>query len=298
MTTLHTVDDLLRIVRENEAFRAALRHELLTEELLALPGQFVAMMEEVSGLRKTQNSMLETQNAMLEEMAEFRKTQNAMMETQNAMLEEMAEFRKTQNAMLETQNAMLEEQRETRKDIRALHRMYRQQHEDFGRFRGNYASSAMRGNDFEIARLFSRLRGFRRIRIRPLTRTELSDMLDDHYDALDALGLRERAWLTFQKPDLIAEITALKSAEPGFYIAVEASYTGDREDSLRATDHAKILRCATGLDSYPIVASVRMGPNIKTSIFHDVAKFVEAQDADAVLWYQLAERELAPPNPC
>ena len=250
-----------------------------------------AMLEEQAEFRRIQNAMLETQNAMLEEQAEFRRTQNAM-------LEEQAEFRRIQNAMLETQNAMLEEQREVRGDIKALHGMYRQQHEDFGRFRGNYAVSTMRENDFEIARIFSRLRGFRRIRIRPLTRVELSDMLDDHYDAVDALGLRERAWITFQNPDLIAEITGLRSANPGFYIAVEASYTGDSEDTLRATDHAKILRRATGLDSYAVVASVRLGPGVKSSIFNDVSRFVEARDEDAVLWYQLDEEKLEPFDPC
>ncbi len=340
MTTINTIDDLLRIARENEGFRAAMRRELLTEELLALPSQFAAMREtqnamletqnrilaELAETRQTQAAMLETQNAMLEEQAEFRRTQNAMLEeqagfrrTQNAMLEEQAEFRRTQNAMLETQNAiletqnamleeqaefrrtqnaMLEEQREVRGDIKALHGMYRQQHEDFGRFRGNYAVSTMRENDFEIARIFSRLRGFRRIRIRPLTRVELSDMLDDHYDAVDALGLRERAWITFQNPDLIAEITGLRSANTGFYIAVEASYTGDREDTLRATDHAKILRRATGLDSYAVVASVRLGPGVKSGIFNDVSRFVEARDEDAVLWYQLDEEKLEPFDPC
>ena len=263
MTTINTIEDLLQVVRENEVFRAAMRRELLTEELLALPSRFADM-------QNTQNDMLETQNRILADLAETR----------------------------QIQNDMLGEQRGLRRDVQALHDMYRQQHEDFGRFRGNYASYAMRRNDFEIARLFSRLRGFRHINIRPLTRTELSDILDDHYDAVEDLGLRDRAWLTFQRPDLVAEVTGRKSSEPGFYIAVEASYTGDREDALRATDHAKIVGCATGLASYAIVAAVRMGPNINTSIFHDAAKLIEAQDEDAVLWYQLAESELAPPDVC
>ena len=71
----------------------------MTDEVLALPGQFAEM-------QKTQNEML-----------------------------------KTQNEMLKTQNKLLEGQSEIREDIRALHRMYRRQHDDLGRFRGNYAGA-------------------------------------------------------------------------------------------------------------------------------------------------------------
>lgn len=40
MVIINTSDDLIRIVRENSEFRAAMRRELLTEELLDLPRRF------------------------------------------------------------------------------------------------------------------------------------------------------------------------------------------------------------------------------------------------------------------
>ena len=40
MVTINTSDDLIRVVRENPEFRAAMRRELLTEELLELPRRF------------------------------------------------------------------------------------------------------------------------------------------------------------------------------------------------------------------------------------------------------------------
>ncbi len=296
--TIETTEDLLRIARENAEFRAALRRELLTEDLLALPSQFAKMLEtqnrmlaELTETRETQAKMLETQNRMLAELAETR-------ETQANMLEEQAGFRESQANMLEIQNRMLAEQKEMRVDLHSLHRMYRQQHEDMGRFRGNYAFSAMRRNQYDIARPFSRLMGFRRMSLRPLTSAELSDILRERYESVDALGLRDRSWETFQNPDLIAEVTGLINSKTGFYIAVEASYTGDREDALRASDHAKILRHATGKESYAVVAAVRLGPGLKSSIFNDVSRFVEARDEDAVLWHQLDEERLEPLDPC
>ena len=283
MTTIDTIEDLLRLVRENEEVRAALRREVLTEELLALPAQFIAM-------RETQASMQQTQNAILDR-------QTSMQESFVAMQESLVALQESFVAMLETQNSMLEELREMRRDISALHGMYRQQHEDFGRFRGSYAADAARRNRGEIALIFARLRGMRNLRVRALDSDERSDMLDEHYDAVTALNLRDRAWQTFDVPDLIAEVTARRSSAPGFYIAIEASYTGDMEDLLRATDHAKILRSATGLDAYPIVAGVRIGPSIRDKVFEDVTHFIRINDEDTALWYQISEAHMEPPDP-
>ena len=290
MTTIDTIDDLLRLVREDEDVRAALRREILTEELLALPAQFIAMqetqsviLERMASLEERQNSMQETQNSMLERLASLEERQNSMQETQNSMLE--------------TQNSILEEIRDIHKSISALHGMFRQQHEDFGRFRGGYAADAARRHRGQIAGIFARLRGMRYLRIRELSSEERSDLLDEHYDAVFALNLRERAWLTFDVPDLVAEVTARRSSTPGFYIAVEASYTGDTEDLQRATEHAKILRTATGKDAYAVVAGVRIGPNILGKVYHDVTDFIYEDDEDTALWYQLTEAHFEPFDP-
>ena len=232
--------------------------------------------------------MLETQNAILERQASIE-------ETQNAMLESIASLQERQNSMLETQNAILEELREMRRDISALHGMFRQQHQDFGRFRGNYAHDAARNDRGEIARLFARLRGMRgHLRIRALDSEELSDMLDERYEDVLALNLRDRAWETFYVADLIAEVTERRTSAPGFYIAVEASYTGGDEDMLRATDHAKILRAATGLDAYPVVAGVRIGPSLRGKTLKDASHLFYTSGEDDALWYQLVEDDLEP----
>ncbi len=50
MTTINNIEDLLRIVRENEEFRAAMRRELLTDEILELPKN-LALYVEATNLR-------------------------------------------------------------------------------------------------------------------------------------------------------------------------------------------------------------------------------------------------------
>ncbi len=263
-TMINTADDLVRAVRENEEFRAAMRRELLTEELLELPRRF----EEY---REANDRRLDT-----------------LIESVNTLTQHSQSTDKRFDTLIQLQTDM-------RGDIRALHEMYRRQHEDFGRFRGNYAEAAMLKNGGTIAWMIGRQRGLRRTFYRPFGVEELGGLLGDNYDAVDALHLRDRAWRTFQNPDLVAEVTELrKRDEPLYYIAVEASYTGGIEDTQRATDHARILRSATGLDAYAIVAAVREGPDIEGSVFHSITEFVASDDEDAVFLYQLTEEELEP----
>ncbi len=115
MTTIDNIEDFLRIVREDEGMRSAVRRELLTEELLELPAR-------VASMSKTQDSMLETQNSLLKDLADLRKTQDSILETQNSILEtqnfllkDLADLRKTQDSMLETQNSLLKDLADLRK---------------------------------------------------------------------------------------------------------------------------------------------------------------------------------------
>ncbi len=48
MTTINTVEDFLRAMRENAELRSAVRRELLSEELLALPQRFAELTEAFS----------------------------------------------------------------------------------------------------------------------------------------------------------------------------------------------------------------------------------------------------------
>ena len=228
--------------------------------------------ESLAETRATQNEMLKVQAEILtslaetrESLAETRATQNEMLKVQAEILKSLAETRETQNEMLKAQREMLEEQANVRQDIGALHGMYRRQHEDFGRFRGNYAIDATRRNEADIALLLSKssAHGFRRVSMRDFSQTDINNFLAENYDAIDALGLRERAWNTFLKGDIIARVTELMGDTPGFYLAVEASYTSDIEDLRRAVDHAKMLRCAGDLAAYAVVAGVRKNSSVE-----------------------------------
>ena len=284
MVAIHTSEDIIRALREDPDLLDQVRRAVMTDDVLALPGQFA--------------EMLDTQNRILADLAETRQTQAEMVDIQNRILADLDHTRRTVAEMLHTQNGILASQEEMRRDIREQHRMYRRQHDDLDNFRGNYSYNAAKKNSLEIAHLFVGLHGLRRARCRVLTEDELGDMLDKNVGAVEELGLRDRAWRTFENADVIAAVTERNSVEPRFYISIEASYTGDMEDVLRATDHAKILRRSTGLEAYAVVTSVRLTPGIEGSVFYDVTEFLDANDEDVPLWYRLGESEpdLPPPR--
>ena len=193
---------------------------------------------------------------------------------------------------------------EARKDINGLGESFRREVRAQSSYRGNYAQRAAIGSNYDIARLFADLRGMRLIKTRRVFGATTEDWLANNVSVVDSLNLRDRAWGTFLTPDDIAEVRDLQvpnESDPAFYIVVEASYTGEEEDILRATDHAKIVHAITGLDAYPVVAAVvlddRMGTETRGRLYDDLDKFVNANDRDAAFWYRLNSADLRPPEP-
>ena len=271
---------VFRALQEDAELLAEVRRLVLTDEVLAMPGQLA--------------DVIERQDRAEGQLAEVIRVQNALLETQNRILSD-------QDDMLETQGRLLEGQDEMRGDIRALHGMYRRQHDDQSRFRGGYADRGARKNSPDIVGLFARHLGIspRQLNISELSEAERKDMIGQNLEALRELDTSDTAWLTFPRGDVIARITDWdENGADAFYIAIEASYTGSRRDAQRAVDHAKILRRATGQDAYPVVAAVRMAPSAESMVSDDVAQFVETGNEDFAFWYQLGEEGMEPPDVC
>ena len=132
MTTINTTDELMALLRENQEFREAVRREILTEDLIGLPGEFASMSDRQNDILRIQSTMADVQKTMGENIVELQQTQNRILETQNQLLETQSRTQQTQNQLLETQNRMLKQLENV--DLR-VDRMGR----DFGNFWGNYA---------------------------------------------------------------------------------------------------------------------------------------------------------------
>ena len=312
MVTIHTAQDFIHALREDPDLLDQVRQAIMTDEVLALPKQFAALLQtqnrilaELAESRQTQADIQATQSKILADQEESRQTQAAILQTQAAMQREIVTLLQTQNRILadqevsrKSQENMGDDIRALHTDIRALHGMYRQQHEDFGRFRGNYAIDAARDNDYMIINPIMRALGMRgKPRYKRLREDDRNSILDQNFEAIESLGLSESVWETFMRPDLIVQITERGSDEPGFYIAMEASYTADAKDKRRAVEHAKVLR-TTGWDAYAVVASVRLGPSVADTLIRTVKEFIESGDEESALWFWLEEERLEPLPPC
>ncbi len=166
--------------------------------------------------------------------------------------------------------------------------------------RRNYAIDAARQSDMAIARLFAHRHGLRQINLRALSDNERRMMLVENQTELAGLDLRAPLGDTFLRPDFIAEVTDLVYADqPRYYIAAEASFTAHDRDIERATDHAKIIRCATGLNAYAVIAAVRLDPHIDSDlVLEDAEEYLNANNENTALWYPLPETDLEPLDPC
>ena len=297
MNTLNTIEDFLRVVREDAEIRAAVRRELLTDELLALPERVSALMKSFEAHREITNQHKEDTDRRFDIVINRLDGQDETLrqhkEDTDRRFDIVINRLDTQKEDTDRQFGIVVNR------LDRQHDMYRRQHDDLGRFRGNYAISAARNSDGEIAGLFARLRGMgRMLQVRRLGKEERDAMLNDNLDAVESLALRDSVWLGFPRADIIAEVMDRRNPGPGFYIAVEASYTVGIEDVLRATNHARILRRVTGQDAYAVVAGVRMGPSVEDGAFDDIERFAAEDDEDTAFWYQINEDDLEPPDPC
>ena len=284
MATIDNTDDLLRLVREDSNFRATMRRELLTAELLEVPQRLTALEQSTAALIEYTNAT----NRRLDNI-----------EADITVIKDDINVMKGDITVMKNDVSVIKD------DINGLGEAFRQEVRAQSSYRGAHAQTAANRDRVRISNLFAKFHAIRRTDAMPVRRNRLKTWLQgENAEVVEALNLRDRAWETFLEPDIVAAVHDLMAdddAEPAFYIVVEASYTGEAEDIDKAIDHAKIVHAVTGLDAYPIVAAVRlddkMEPEMRSRLYDDVQKFVAANDADAAFWFRLGSADLRPAEP-
>ena len=268
MVAIHTSEDIIRALREDPDLLDQVRRAVMTDEVLALPGQFA--------------EMLETQNRMLDEQASLRQTQNRILDeqaglrqTQNRILDEQAGLRQIQNELLETQNEIL-------RRLGNLETRFGRLDHDYRNFRGNYAENAARKRAPSIAMNLdeSKNLGIDELTIAALSGPEILALAGEYgSDRLASIPRETRR--SFYEADLI--IRADKTDGSTFYIAVEASYTCDERGTTRAMSHSRLITEFTGREAWPAIAGVRLNRNINPIV-----------NSGEVFWFAIEDDELEP----
>ena len=298
MATIDTTDDMLRLVREDSNFRATMRRELLTAELLEVPQRLTALEQSTAAL-------IEYTNATNRRLDNIEADITVIKDDINVMKDDITVMKDDINVMKDDISVTKNDVSVIKDDINGLGEAFRQEVQAQSSYRGAHAQIAANRDRVRISNLFAKFHAIRRTDAMPVRRNRLKAWLQgENAEVVEALNLRDRAWETFLEPDIVAavhDLMADDATEPAFYIVVEASYTGEAEDIDKAIDHAKIVHAVTGLDAYPIVAAVRlddkMEPETRSRLYDDVQKFVAANDADAAFWYRLGSADLRPAEP-
>ena len=273
MTTINTLEDLLRAARGNQEFREAFRREILTEELLELPERF----------------------------AEYTKVTDTHLGNIDKTLATLTENTAAMNRRLNSLEGKVEK---NSVDINGLGDMFREEVKAQSSFRGTYAVDASRKDNREVAWLFAYKHGLRLIKTHQVPDDVLENWLANNVALIESLNLRDRAWRTFPGADLVVEVRDLQASldsTPAYYITLEASYTVEKEDILKSTDHARIIRAVTGVDTYAVVAGVNMDDEMDAEtldrVHTEAERFIETDDPETAFWHQLHSEDLRPSEP-
>ena len=264
MATLDTTDDLLRAARENSEFREAFRREILTDDLIALPQR-----------------VGEYQRGTDNKIGSLTDNVNTLTKSVDNLVSGIAEMNG---------------------NIGEIRRSHRLEHNALHRFRGNYAIETTRNNDITIAEMFANAFGIQRFRLRDIPMEERNDLFDNNLDAIDRLDTEGNTSTSFPTGDVIAEVSQRRTRDTLYYIAVEASYTVNKEDVIRASDNAKVLRVITGHTAYSVVSGVALDPNLgdeyRRRIIYDLPQYLESEEDNIVFWFQIEDRSMEPQPPC
>ena len=260
MTTINSQEDFLRSLTDNPQWKAAVRAQILGEELLQLPVRFDALMERMT-------LFIAEMSAFVADQKQFNAGMTLFVDNQKQFNTEQRQFNAGMKLFVDNQ-----EQFNARTDAHfvRIDRRLDTMTNDLGQVKGGHARTVA----VDYAAVIALDMGFQYTRT--LSRLELALM------AQRARGgdIPSNELESFRNADLIIEV--VNEAEI-HYIVVEASFTADHRDTDRAQRNARFLTRFTGYPAHAAIASVR----------NDHA--VEAQIASgAIHWHRIAQRDLDP----
>ncbi len=89
MTTINNQDDFLQALRDNPLWREAVRAEILSNELMALPGKFDVFVEKMTAFTEQMTAFTEQQKRFNEEQKQLNQTVAAHLERIDARFQRM-----------------------------------------------------------------------------------------------------------------------------------------------------------------------------------------------------------------
>ena len=281
MTTINTQEDLLRALSENAEWRAAMRVQIVGDELMNMPPAFYAFMEKVSGFITEQMQFNADQMQFNADQKQFNAEIKEFVAEQKQFNAEMRQFVADQvdsSTRLELRmDNMARDVNELKDGFSTLSRRvdhlstsFDRLRDDVGQVKGYYARNWAE----KFAESIALNMGLEYIRTLPpaeLTRMVMTAAAGRPFN---------NDQRSFQTADMIIEAT---DGNTPSYIAVEVSFTADTRDTNRALRNASMLTEYTGRPAQAAIVSVRNDHSISWQI-----------ESGAVYRHQIEERDIDP----
>ena len=227
MTTINTIEDLIRLLDENPQWAEALRVRLLTRELIELPARFASFAAETTaGFDRLESQFI---SFAAETNERFTQIDQRFAQVDQRFAQVDQRFDRIDSVLERIQT-------------------------DLGYMRGAHARNAAMENASTIARAM----GLQRVRT--LNRDELWEMTDQ----ADTSSLGTGELDSFHRADLVME--AVSAAGVSCYVAVEVSFTVNGRDTTRAARNAELLTSFTGRPAYAAVAGLRTDNRVQATL--------------------------------
>ena len=289
MPKIDTIEDLVRIIKEQPAWLDRIRGLILTEELMRLPSRVDGLSAQVKGLNTRVDGLntrvdglntrvdglserVDTLSSDFGKFAEKTDKRLANLEEGQARLEGRQARLEGRQARLEEGQARLEGRQarlEEGQDV--LTKRFDRLVDDVGNLKGNDA-------------LLLTERWYRLVAV---------DLGYSSADLVDVFELRQIARLPAVqdvgrdalRSFLGADLVIKAEGEDGdqHYIVVEVSYTVNGRDTRRAVRNAELLSRATGVGATAVVSGFTIDDAVREEIASGAAR-----------WFRLDSRELAP----
>ena len=253
-TTIHTIEDLIRILDDHPEWTDALRARLLTRELIELPEKFTQFVAEVNRFVEATNRRFDT--------LENRVT--SIQEDVGTLKEDVGTLKEDVGTLKEETSSLSVPVGTLKEDVGTLKIRVKSIQDDLGPLKGSHARDAA----LREASIIAEDMGFQR------TRTLTQDDLGALLARADTSSIPTNELRSFRRADLIIEATDQKGAT--CYIAVEISFTVNGRDTSRALRNAGFLTRFTGKYAYSAVAGLRRDDRIQGLV-----------ESGEVFWYQL-----------
>jgi predicted RNase H-like nuclease (RuvC/YqgF family) len=282
MTTIHTIEDLIRVLDENPQWAEALRARLLTRELLELPETVAALAATVAELSREfrefakttgdrLSSLEEGQQELRADVTELRADVTELRADVTELRADVNELKIGQQELRADVNELKIGQQELRTDVDDLKRGQARLQDDVGFIKGRFIYDIVRGDAGVIASEM----GF--ALAHSLTRADLMNITR----LQETTDIPRGDMQSFHRADLIMQVT--DSENRPHYIAVEASFTVNGRDSRRALRNAELITRFTGQPAHPALAGVRSDQDIR-----------QLFESGQLYWYEISSEDVQP----